>query len=85
MGETNVCAVLRFPPTCVAHSHSVPPRPDLSTLLVLCVVSLCGNACVADLPEHMHNLRVTTLAEVNHFVIKQYKAFVTSEIGRPGH
>jgi hypothetical protein len=37
---------------------------------------------VADLPEHMHNLRVTTLAEVNHFVIKQYKAFVTSEIGR---
>jgi hypothetical protein len=30
----------------------------------------------------MHNLRVTTLAEVNHFVIKQYKAFVSSEIGK---
>lgn len=34
-----------------------------------------------DLPEHMHNLRVTTLAEVNHFVIKQYKKFVSSDIG----
>jgi hypothetical protein len=30
----------------------------------------------------MHNLRVTTLAEVNHFVIKQYKAFMNSEIGK---
>jgi hypothetical protein len=29
----------------------------------------------------MHNLRATTLAEVNHFVIKQYKSFVTSPIG----
>lgn len=35
-----------------------------------------------DLPEHMHNIRATTLAEVNHFVIKQYKAFVSSDIGR---
>lgn len=35
----------------------------------------------ADLPEHMHNLRMTTLAEVNHFVIKKYKGFVSSDIG----
>lgn len=30
----------------------------------------------------MHNIRVTTLAEVNHFVINQYKAFMNSEIGK---
>jgi hypothetical protein len=34
-----------------------------------------------DLPEHMHNLRATTLAEVNHFVISRYKNFVASDIG----
>lgn len=32
----------------------------------------------------MHNVRKTTLAEINHFVIHQYKRFVKSEIGACG-